>query len=83
MNAATAFHTALVGELWQYYECRESLRAQHFSYWLAYVTFLSDMYATIGFTYEGELVNVLLRTFTFMLRPPVLETLRIEEVCRD
>ena len=79
-KCAKQFHATLIGELWQCYENRVSMRTDHFTNWLAFVTFVSDVYATIGFTYEGELVNVLLKMFTFMLRAPVLDTLRIEEV---
>lgn len=82
MEASTgeAFHQGLITASWEYYECREKLRSEHFKFWLAFVNFVSDLYAAIGFTYEGELVEILFRIFEFMLRSPVLETLKIEEL---
>lgn len=54
--------------------------AKSLRFWLSFVTFTSDVYASVGFDMECEsLVQVLLRTFDFMLHNPVLDALRIEE----
>jgi len=77
-TAGGAFHKALVASLWQYYECRDTLRQQHFRYWLSFINFISDIYAAVGFTYEGELVTIILQLYNYMLRQP--DMLRIEEL---
>jgi len=94
-SCGNEFHNGLVTAAWQYFECRDQLRIDHFRYWIAFLGFISDLYASIGFTYEGinltvvivyflilgELVDILFRVFEYMLRAPVLETLKIEEAC--
>ncbi|KAH7693867.1 Protein F44A2.5 b, partial [Aphelenchoides avenae] len=74
-----AFHAGVVTSVAQYFDCREQLRAGHLRLWIAFLSFVSDLYANIGFTYEGELVEVIFGVFQFLLRSPVLETLKIEE----
>jgi len=64
----------------QYFECRDQLRVEHFSVWLAFLAFISDLFASFGFIYEGELVDIIFRVFNYMLRAPVLETLKIQEL---
>lgn len=78
--AATAFHAAFVNALGIYYDQRELLRAKHFRYWLTLLNYTCDAFATIGFTYEGELVRVLIRLYNYLLHPSTVPTLRIEEL---
>lgn len=49
-----AFHDGIVTSVSQYYECREQLRVSHLRIWIAFLNFVSDLYANIGFTYEGS-----------------------------
>lgn len=51
--AGQQFHRGLATAAWQYFECRSQLRADHFKFWIAFLNFISDLYANIGFTYEG------------------------------
>ncbi|VDM29505.1 unnamed protein product [Toxocara canis] len=63
-----------------YFECRDRLRIDHFRVWIAFLNFVSDLYANVGYIYEGELVNLVFRIFDYLLKAPVLETLKIEEL---
>ncbi|CAJ0579378.1 unnamed protein product, partial [Mesorhabditis spiculigera] len=64
----------------QYFDCRERLRQEHFRMWISFLNFVSDIYANIGNAQSGELVNVVFQVFDYLLRAPVLETLKIEEL---
>lgn len=57
--SGAAFHVGVVTSVSQYFECREQLRAGHLRLWIAFLSFVSDLYANIGFTYEGGLVGSL------------------------
>jgi hypothetical protein len=74
-----AFHAGLATALQQYYDCRSGLRSEHFRFWLSFISFLPDLFAAIGFTY-GDLVQVMLQCYDYMLTMPILETLKIEEL---
>lgn len=78
--SGAAFQRGLLAALHQYFECREQLRQTHMKVWTAFMGFLSDVYAHVGFSYEGGLVELLFRTFHFLLEPAVLHSLTIEEV---
>ena len=80
--SGVAFHQGLVTSILQYYDCREQLRntPEHLKIWVGFLSFVSDLYAHVGFTYEGEMVEVIFNIFDYMLKPPVLEQLKIEEV---
>uniref|UniRef100_A0AC34QHK9 MIF4G domain-containing protein n=1 Tax=Panagrolaimus sp. JU765 TaxID=591449 RepID=A0AC34QHK9_9BILA len=75
-----AFHQGLVTAILQYYDCRDQLRTDHLRVWVGFLNFISDLYAHVGFTYEGEMVEVIFNIFEYMLKRPVLETLKIEEL---
>ncbi|KAE9549631.1 hypothetical protein FO519_007153 [Halicephalobus sp. NKZ332] len=75
-----SFHQGLVTSILQYYECRDQLRTDHLRVWVGFLSFISDLYAHVGFTYEGEMVEVIFNIFDYMLKSPVLETLKIEEL---
>jgi hypothetical protein len=80
--SGVAFHQGLVTSILQYYDCREQLRnnQEHLRIWIGFLSFVSDLYAHVGFTYEGEMVEVIFNIFDYMLKPPVLEQLKIEEL---
>uniref|UniRef100_A0AC34FBP2 MIF4G domain-containing protein n=1 Tax=Panagrolaimus sp. ES5 TaxID=591445 RepID=A0AC34FBP2_9BILA len=80
--SGVAFHQGLVTSILQYYDCREQLRnaQEHLKTWIGFLSFVSDLYAHVGFTYEGEMVEVIFNIFDYMLKPPVLEQLKIEEL---
>ncbi|KHN89054.1 hypothetical protein Tcan_02819 [Toxocara canis] len=79
-GAAQCFHQGTVTALVHYFECRDRLRIDHFRVWIAFLNFVSDLYANVGYIYEGELVNLVFRIFDYLLKAPVLETLKIEEL---
>ncbi|VDP22402.1 unnamed protein product [Heligmosomoides polygyrus] len=66
----------LLSSVSQYFECRDRLRADHFRMWISFLAFVADLYANIG----GELVNFVFQVFDYLLRAPILETLKIEEL---
>ncbi|KAK0411202.1 hypothetical protein QR680_005539 [Steinernema hermaphroditum] len=78
--AGKVFHMGLVTSVTQYFDCRSQLRVDHFRVWIAFLNFVSDLYANLGFTYQGELVNVVFQIFDYMLKPPILDSLKIEEL---
>ncbi|VDN05651.1 unnamed protein product [Thelazia callipaeda] len=73
------FHGIVVA-LMHYFECRDRLRIDHFRVWITFLNFVSDLYANFGYIYEGELVDLVFRIFGYMLKAPVLDTLKIEEL---
>ncbi|CAD5231915.1 unnamed protein product [Bursaphelenchus xylophilus] len=76
----SSFHKGLLASLNQYYECRGQLRETHLKVWINFLSFLSDVYANIGFEYEGGLVDLLFKVLDYMLEESILETLKIEEL---
>ncbi|KHJ88932.1 hypothetical protein OESDEN_11263 [Oesophagostomum dentatum] len=64
----------------QYFDCRDRLRADHFRMWISFLSFVADLYANIGGGKDGELVNFVFQVFDYLLRAPILETLKIEEL---
>ncbi|MFH4974379.1 hypothetical protein AB6A40_001088 [Gnathostoma spinigerum] len=79
-ESARAFYQGTLIALSHYFECRDRLRTDHFRVWIAFLTFISDIYSSIGCIYEGELVDLVFRVFDYMLKAPVLDTLKIEEL---
>uniref|UniRef100_A0A0N4ZRV2 MIF4G domain-containing protein n=1 Tax=Parastrongyloides trichosuri TaxID=131310 RepID=A0A0N4ZRV2_PARTI len=75
-----SFHMSLLNSLKQYFECRDQLRENHFKIWTTFINFMSETFANIGFTYEGDLVELIFTTFEYLLLPPTLHNLRIEEL---
>lgn len=78
--SASALNRGLLLSISQYFECRDRLRADHFRMWISFLAFLADLYANIGGGKDGELVNFVFQVFDYLLRPPILETLKIEEL---
>uniref|UniRef100_A0A0K0FK66 MIF4G domain-containing protein n=1 Tax=Strongyloides venezuelensis TaxID=75913 RepID=A0A0K0FK66_STRVS len=74
------FHKNLVNSLKQYFDCRDQLRENHFKIWTTFINFINETFANIGFTYEGDLVELIFTTFEYLLLPPTLHNLRIEEL---
>jgi len=79
-NSGEAFHKGLVTSSYRYFECREQLRVEHFRFWLNFVNFLSELHANMGFTYEGELSQILFQLYDYLLQSPILDQLKIEEL---
>ncbi|WKY09086.1 hypothetical protein Q1695_001886 [Nippostrongylus brasiliensis] len=78
--SAFALHKGLLSSVSQYFECRDKLRADHFRMWISFLAFVADLYANIGGGKDGELVNFVFQVFDYLLRAPILETLKIEEL---
>uniref|UniRef100_A0A0N5AJD8 MIF4G domain-containing protein n=1 Tax=Syphacia muris TaxID=451379 RepID=A0A0N5AJD8_9BILA len=74
------FYRGMVASLLQYFECRDQLRLEHSRVWITFLNFVSDLYASVGYVYEGELVNLIFRLFDYILKAPVLEDVKIEEL---
>ncbi|VBB29216.1 unnamed protein product [Acanthocheilonema viteae] len=76
------FDTAngIAAALMHYFECRDRLRIDHFRVWITFLNFVSDLYASVGYIYEGELVDLVFRIFGYLLKAPILDTLKIEEL---
>lgn len=73
------FQKGLINLIINYYERRDQLRSDNFKIWINFLNFISDLYASLGFTYEGGLLNILFNTFEYMLTKPILYSLKIEE----
>ncbi|VDM54346.1 unnamed protein product [Angiostrongylus costaricensis] len=92
--SAFALYRGLLSSVSQYFECRDRLRADHFRMWISFLAFVADLYANVGggkdevsdqsliflVTFSGELVNFVFQVFDYLLRAPILETLKIEEL---
>ncbi|EYC31655.1 hypothetical protein Y032_0003g1169 [Ancylostoma ceylanicum] len=78
--SAYALYKGLMSSVSQYFECRDRLRADHFRMWISFLSFVADLYANIGGGKDGELVNFVFQVFDYLLRAPILETLKIEEL---
>ncbi|KAK6059184.1 hypothetical protein COOONC_03187 [Cooperia oncophora] len=78
-SSAFALYRGLLLSVSQYFECRDRLRADHFRMWISFLAFVADLYANIGGGKDGELVNFVFQVFDYLLRAPILETLKIEE----
>ncbi|KAK6757460.1 hypothetical protein RB195_015341 [Necator americanus] len=78
--SAYSLYRGLMSSISQYFECRDRLRADHFRMWISFLSFVADLYANIGGGKDGELVNFVFQVFDYLLRAPILETLKIEEL---
>lgn len=47
------FQKGLINLIINYYERRDQLRSDNFKIWINFLNFISDLYASLGFTYEG------------------------------
>lgn len=63
----------------QYFDCRDRLRADHFRMWIAFLNFVSDFYSSLGVV-DGDISGVVFEIFNYLLKPPVLEGVKIEEL---
>ncbi|MCP9256866.1 Spastin [Dirofilaria immitis] len=79
-DTANVFHQGITVALMHYFECRDRLRIDHFRVWITFLNFVSDLYASVGYIYEGELVDLVFRIFGYLLKAPILDTLKIEEL---
>uniref|UniRef100_A0A2K6VKM1 MIF4G domain-containing protein n=3 Tax=Onchocerca TaxID=6281 RepID=A0A2K6VKM1_ONCVO len=79
-DTANVFHQGIAVALMHYFECRDRLRIDHFRVWITFLNFVSDLYANVGYIYEGELVDLVFRIFGYLLKAPILDTLKIEEL---
>lgn len=75
-----SLYRGLLSSVSQYFECRDRLRADHFRMWISFLAFVADLYANVGGGKDGELVNFVFQVFDYLLRAPILETLKIEEL---
>ncbi|KAJ1372006.1 hypothetical protein KIN20_034059 [Parelaphostrongylus tenuis] len=78
--SAFALYRGLLSSVSQYFDCRDRLRADHFRMWISFLSFVADLYANVGGGKDGELVNFVFQVFDYLLRAPILETLKIEEL---
>ncbi|KAK6109111.1 hypothetical protein QQG55_34710 [Brugia pahangi] len=79
-DTANVFHQGITVALMHYFECRDRLRIDHFRVWITFLNFVSDLYASVGYIYEGELVDLVFHIFGYLLKAPILDTLKIEEL---
>ncbi|CAG9540208.1 unnamed protein product [Cercopithifilaria johnstoni] len=79
-DTASVFYQGIAVALMHYFECRDRLRIDHFRVWITFLNFVSDLYASVGYIYEGELVDLVFRIFGYLLKAPILDTLKIEEL---
>ncbi|KAI6242024.1 hypothetical protein M3Y99_00279400 [Aphelenchoides fujianensis] len=79
--AGAAFLGGLVDSIRQYFECRAELRSSHLRVWTDFLAFASDVYANVDpLHHESALMDVIFDSFDYLLKSPILETLKIEEL---
>ncbi|CAB3398831.1 unnamed protein product [Caenorhabditis bovis] len=64
----------------QYLECRHKIREDHFRMWISFIQFLTELYANMSSESKGDLANIVFDVFNFLLRPPILEHVKIQEL---
>ncbi|PAV75383.1 hypothetical protein WR25_14862 isoform B [Diploscapter pachys] len=79
-HSIAALCRGLISSMNQYWDCRDKLRVDHFRMWIAYLNFVPDVYANLGGGSSGELSNHVFQVFNYLLRAPILESLKIEEL---
>ncbi|KRX73078.1 NFU1 iron-sulfur cluster scaffold -like protein, mitochondrial, partial [Trichinella sp. T6] len=78
--SSNEFRKGLVAGCNQYFERRHKLRTEFVTYWHEFITFLSELCSDSSFTSESDLVNVVFRVFNYLLVPPVLDAIKMEEL---
>ncbi|KRZ72353.1 NFU1 iron-sulfur cluster scaffold -like protein, mitochondrial [Trichinella papuae] len=78
--SSNEFCKGLVAGCNQYFERRHKLRTEFVTYWHEFITFLSELCSDSSFTSESDLVNILFRVFNYLLVPPVLDAIKMEEL---
>ncbi|KAF8381308.1 hypothetical protein PRIPAC_70450 [Pristionchus pacificus] len=73
-------HRGFVLGLTTYNADRDSLRQEKFRSWLTVLSLSSDLFANVGDNEQGDLVSLVFDIFGFLLRAPVLENVKIEEL---
>ncbi|VDO96505.1 unnamed protein product [Soboliphyme baturini] len=79
-SSGADFHKSLLTSCREYFDFKEILRKEEFGKWLSFINFVSELYGSIGFSYEDEIVDIVMNIFNFLLLPPVLEEINIEEL---
>ncbi|KAI6199770.1 hypothetical protein M3Y96_00662000 [Aphelenchoides besseyi] len=75
--SGVAFQRGVVSSINQYFDCRGQLRSSHIKVWIDFLSFTSDIYTH---TQQNEIIDVLYKIFDYLLKSPILETLKIEEM---
>ncbi|KAI6237057.1 hypothetical protein M3Y95_00225000 [Aphelenchoides besseyi] len=75
--SGVAFQRGIVNSIRQYFDCRGQLRSSHIKVWTDFLSFTSDIYSH---TQQNEIIDVLYEIFDYLLKSPILETLKIEEM---
>lgn len=77
---AEAFHAGFISSIHQYYESRSQLRRNRFKAWINFLNFISDLYASVGFNYEGEYNFVLKRQLLYLGILIILSKINIKNI---
>nr|pir hypothetical protein F44A2.5 - Caenorhabditis elegans [Caenorhabditis elegans] len=75
-----SFVKGLIIALSQYLECRHKIREDHFRMWISFIQFLTELYSNLGSDSKGELATIVFDVFNYLLRPPILEHVKIQEL---
>ncbi|CAI5452251.1 unnamed protein product [Caenorhabditis angaria] len=75
-----SFVKGLTIALAQYLEVRQKIRDDHFRMWISFIQFLTELYANLGSDSKGELATIVFDVFNYLLRPPILENVKIQEL---
>lgn len=73
-------HRGFVLGLTTYNADRDYLRQEKFRSWLTVLSLSSDLFANVGDNEQGDLVSLVFDIFGFLLRAPVLDNVKIEEL---
>uniref|UniRef100_A0A5S6R3L4 MIF4G domain-containing protein n=1 Tax=Trichuris muris TaxID=70415 RepID=A0A5S6R3L4_TRIMR len=74
------FHNGLLAGCNQYFDRREKLRQEYCTYWLEFMSFLSELCTDAVFTSQDQLAGIVFAVFNYLLSAPVLETIKMEEL---
>ncbi|KHJ42224.1 hypothetical protein D918_07756 [Trichuris suis] len=74
------FHNGLLAGCNQYFDRREKLRQEYCTYWLEFMSFLSELCTDTVFTSQEQLAAIVFAVFNYLLSAPVLETIKMEEL---
>jgi len=78
--SANSFHCGLITAITHYFECRDQLRLLHFTVWINYLYFISEMCLAVKQSYKDGLMTMLFKSFEYMLADPIMQTLKIQEL---
>jgi len=70
----------IINALERYYETRGQLRSTNFQVWNNYLFFISEFFSSFGKGYDGPALDLLLKTYEYLLDCSQVNELKVEEL---